>query len=91
MWNDTQREPLANTLSHIQENIQGKKRNVSLHPCSCIIIKGTFMQMIWYNDIYMIALTQIRNLEIFAFIAVLVLKFLSRKFLFINRKDNQNW
>ena len=36
----------------------------------------------------MIALTQITNTEIFAFIAVLVFKLLSRKVLFINRKDN---
>ena len=38
----------------------------------------------------MIALTQIRNTDVFAFIAVLVLKLLSRKGLFINRKDNRN-
>ena len=34
--------------------------------------------------------TQIKNTEKFAFIAVLVLKLLSRKILFINRKDNGN-
>ena len=38
----------------------------------------------------MIAATQIRNTEIFAFIAALVFKLLSRKVLFINRKDNRN-
>ena len=38
----------------------------------------------------MIPLTQITNTEIFAFIAVLVFKLLSRKTLFINRKDNRN-
>ena len=38
----------------------------------------------------MITSTQIRNLEIFAFMAVLVFKFLGRKVLFINRKDNRN-
>ena len=32
-----------------------------------------------YNDKYMIASTQIKNTEIFAFIAVLVFKLLSRK------------
>ena len=37
----------------------------------------------------MLALTQIANPEIFAIIAVLVLNLLSRKFLFINRKDNR--
>ena len=38
----------------------------------------------------MIASTQITNTEVFAFIAVLVLKLLSRKVLFINIKDNRN-
>ena len=38
----------------------------------------------------MIALTQITNNEIFAFVAALVFKLLSRKILFINRKDNRN-
>ena len=47
------------------------------------IFKGTAMQI--YNDKSMIALTQITNTEIFAFIAVLVFKLLSRKVLFINR------
>ena len=36
------------------------------------------------------ALTQVTNTEIFAFIAVLFLKLLSRKVLFINRIDNRN-
>ena len=36
------------------------------------------------------ASTQITNTETFAFIAVLVFKLLSRKVLFINRKDNRN-
>ena len=38
----------------------------------------------------MIASEQITNTEIFAFIAALVLKLLSRKVLFTNRKDNRN-
>ena len=38
----------------------------------------------------MITSIQITNTEIFAFIAALVLKSLSRKILFINRKDNRN-
>ena len=37
----------------------------------------------------MIASTEITNTEIFALIAVLVFKLLSRKVLFINRKDNR--
>ena len=43
-----------------------------------------------YNTNYMIASTQITNTEISAFIAVLVFKLLSRKVLFIDRKDNRN-
>ena len=38
----------------------------------------------------MIASTEITNTEIFAFTAALVFKSLSRKVLFINRKDNRN-
>ena len=38
----------------------------------------------------MIASTQIKSTEIVAFIAVLVFKLMSRKVLFINRKDNRN-
>ena len=38
----------------------------------------------------MMALTQITNNEIFAFMAVLVFKLLSREVLFIDRKDNRN-
>ena len=38
----------------------------------------------------MIASTQRTNIEIFAFIAVVVFKLLSRKVLFINRKDDKN-
>ena len=38
----------------------------------------------------MIALTPITNMEIFAFIAVLVFMLLSHKILFKNRKDNRN-
>ena len=38
----------------------------------------------------MIASTQLKNTEIFLFMAVLVFKLLSRKVLFINRKDNRN-
>ena len=38
----------------------------------------------------MIASTQITNTEVLAFIAALVFNLLSRKVLFINRKDNRN-
>ena len=43
-----------------------------------------------YNDKYMIASTQIIGTEVFAFIVALVFKLLSRKVLFIKRKDNRN-
>ena len=38
----------------------------------------------------MITSTQIAKIEIFAFIAALVFKLLSRKVLFINKEDNRN-
>ena len=38
----------------------------------------------------MISSTQITNIGIFVFIAVLVFKLLGREVLFINRKDNRN-
>ena len=43
-----------------------------------------------FNSKYMIASTQITNIEIFAFIDVLVFKLLSHKVMLINRKDNRN-
>ena len=43
-----------------------------------------------YDDKDMITSTQITNTEIFALILVLVFKLLSRKALFINRKDKRN-
>ena len=45
----------------------------------------------FYNNKYMIALTQKANTEIQAFTAALVSKLLSRKVLFVNRKDNRNY
>ena len=43
------------------------------------------------NNKYMIASTQATTIEIFAFIAVVVFKSLSRKVLFANRKYNRKW
>ena len=43
-----------------------------------------------YNNKYTIASTQITNTEIFAFIAVPAFMLLSRKVLFLNRKNNRN-
>ena len=44
---------------------------------------------LYNNKFIMIASIKITNTEIFAFIAVPVLKLLSRKVLFKNRKDNR--
>ena len=43
-----------------------------------------------YNNKYMIVSTEITNTEMFAFIAVLAVKLLIYKVLFINRKDDRN-
>ena len=43
-----------------------------------------------HNNKYIIALTQIRNIENFALITVLIFELLSRKILFVNRKDKNN-
>ena len=43
-----------------------------------------------YYSKYMITSTQIANTEIFAFEALLIFNLLSRKILFINRKENKN-
>ena len=61
------------------KNTNESKRKYTLKVQSCKL----------YGNKYMIASTQIANTEIFAFIAVLVFKLLSRKILFINRKDNK--
>ena len=54
--------------------------NYALKVQSCILC----------NNKYMIASTQLINTEVFAFIADLVFKLLSRKILFISIKDNRN-
>ena len=43
-----------------------------------------------YNNKYIVALIQITNTEIFASIAAVIFKLLSRKVLFTNRKYNRN-
>ena len=53
-------------------------------------LKGTIIQII-YNNKYMITSTQITNTEVFAFVAVLIFKLMSRKVLFIIRKDNRKF
>ena len=43
-----------------------------------------------HNNKYLIALTEITDSEIFAFLSVLAFKLLSRKIFFINRKNKIN-
>ena len=43
-----------------------------------------------YNNKYLMVSTQTANTEIFAFTVALVFTLLSRKVLFIRRKDNRN-
>ena len=57
-------------------------------PDMCISLKAQSCKS-YYNK-YMMTSTQIANMEIFAFIAILVFKLLSRKVLFINGKDIRN-
>ena len=59
--------------------LQLRPRNLKVQSCKL------------YNNKYVIALTQITNTEVFAFMAVLVFKLLSRKILFIRRQDNRNY
>ena len=63
-------------------------KNVRKSNSLTIFLKVQLCQL--YSNKYMIASTQITNAEIFAFIAVLVFQLLSRKILFINRKDKRN-
>ena len=59
--------------------------------CSSLLLRRLKVQSCkLYINKYMIVSPQITNAEIFAIIAVLVFKLLSRKVLFINRRDNRN-
>ena len=88
-----------------QNGISSQKQKIALLRASMVIIysikpfcsgvdrhKGTLklQSCKLYNNKYMIASTQITKSEIFAFIAALVFKLLSRKVLYIRRKDNRN-
>ena len=63
-----------------------------LDTCYTVFFTGYYLKVQQscklYNK-YTIASTQIKNIEILAFIAVLVFMLLSRKVLFINRKGNR--
>ena len=69
--------------SFIKKNLEFHKIKISYENLKVQLCK-------LYNNKYMITSKQITNTEIFAFIAVVVFKLLSRKILFINRKDNRN-
>ena len=54
------------------------------------MLKGTVITNTnLFDDKYMITSAQLTKTEIFAFITVLVFKLLSRKVLFIDRKDDR--
>ena len=58
---------------------KGIKKLLKIHSCKL------------YNNKYAIVATPITNIEIFAFIAVLVFKLLIRKVLFLNKRGNRNY
>ena len=76
-------------LGHSFNHLQGfvKQKVVAPHRCS-FNLKVQSCKL--YNNKYMIASTQTTNIDIFAFIAVLVFQLLRCKVLFINIKDNRN-
>ena len=76
IWYELRKTYLFYDAVHLMKNIRNNLSKVRL----CKL----------YNSKCMTASTQITNTEIFAFIAVLVFMLLSRKFLFINIKDNRN-
>ena len=77
---------LPETLKHIKYIIM--KNTKEMFPNVTRVLKVQSCRL--YSNKFMIASTQITKTEIFAFIAVLVFKLMSRKVLFINRKDNRN-
>ena len=79
-------DSFQNLLSRVQERYKYKDK------LSSDCIKWTLKVRLWklYSNEFMIASTQIASTENFAFIAVPVLKLLSSKVLFINRKENRN-
>ena len=66
------------TILHSEVPVIIVNNHLKVHPCKLCSNK------------YMIALTQLANTEIFAFIAVLIFKLLNCKVLFISRKVNRN-
>ena len=71
---------ILNQLSNLTKELTGK----------ALVIYKKVQLCILYNNKYMIASKQITNAQILAFIIVLVFNLLSRKVLFINKKDNRN-
>ena len=85
---------VTSEIWNLSLRIQGKFANIN--PASFVSQSFLFYSLVplkvqsckLYNNKCRIAAIQITNIEIFAFIAVLVFKLLSRKVLSINRKDN---
>ena len=83
-------------LQHKSTNLAKSLKTLSfatpVNDCFSKYISGLKVQSCkLYNDKYMTALTEITNTKIFTVVAVLVVKLLSRKVLFINRKYNRNY
>ena len=76
--------------NHLRENYPGGGQLSAAQLSSGPIFLEPLQSCKLYNYKEMTTSIQITNNEIFAFIAVLVLKLLSRKVLFVNRKDNGN-
>ena len=86
-WNDSKVKLSFGTLLAViaklvnsKEEIVRFEMQINLKVQSCKL----------YNNKYMIASTQITYTEIFAVICILVFTILSRKVLFMNRKDSSN-
>ena len=77
------------TTSEMELDYFHQKVDIKVAPRVAEQLKGTVIAKL-YNNKYMIASTQIST-EIFAFIAVVAFKLLSRKVLFIDRNVNRNY
>ena len=75
--------------NHLRENYPGGQLSAAQLSSGPIFLEP-LQSCKLHNYKEMTTSIQITNNEIFAFIAVLVLKLLSRKVLFVNRKDNGN-
>ena len=77
---------MQNSYSNYKGQIESRSANSQQYLTTSLKAQSCKL----YNNKYVIPPKQITNTEIFTFIPVLVFKLLSRKVLFINRKDNRN-